>query len=67
MESCISNYVKNIPASIKDFIYRELERAGRQSVQYFYEHLMTTMAEALSQGLFVVGFKVKRSLNAVNG
>lgn len=58
MEGCITNYVKNLPESIKDYIYAELERSGRQCVQYFYEYLMTTMAEALSQGLFVVSFKV---------
>lgn len=54
--------MKNIPGSIKDFIYQELERAGRQSVQYFYEYLMTSMAEALSQGLYAVGFKVRSSI-----
>lgn len=62
MECCINNYVKDIPGAIRDYIYRELERAGRQSVQYFYEYLMTTMAEALSQGLYVVGFKVDLSV-----
>lgn len=40
-------------------IYRELERAGRQSIQYFYEYLMTAMAETMSLGCpYVVGFKV---------
>lgn len=57
-EFCIRNYVDNIPTAIKEFIYRELERAGQQTVQYFYEYLMTTMAEALSNGLFVIGFKL---------
>ena len=58
MESCITNFVQNIPSTIQEYIYQELERAGRQCVQYFYEFLMTSMAEALSQGLIVVGFKV---------
>lgn len=59
IDYCITNYVNNIPKGIKDFIYREFDKAGRQSIQYFYEYLMTTMAEALSQGLTVVGFKVR--------
>lgn len=58
IECCITNYVKNLPDAVKDYIFQEFDRAGRQSVQYFYEYLMTTMAESLSQGLYVIGFKV---------
>lgn len=64
-DCCVYKCVEGLPVSIKDYIYSEFKRAGRQSLQYFFEYLMTTMAETISRGFYVLGFKVSRRVLAL--